>query len=931
MADTRHYHGWDRPFTLAFAEALQTARGNSGGYDDLLIWVPSARAGRHILGELFTADPDSEEAFHPPRLVTPAQFIRSLKGGVDIASEMQCLYAWKQILCEAGTAQLRPLFPVLPELQRENWAYGIARQLMRLRERLVEDSLDFRGVAAASLPFDRDRWEALARLETAYLERLAGEGLRDPDDALPGRLSGKLEALPYGRLLVAGILNLSRRQAACLESLTARGVELEFHFPVGEDLADRLDDWGRPLKQYWDREPLPASLLHGCLQRAAEPRELVARSLALAEVYAGDVDTLVIGAAEVEVRDYVIERSRLSASPFYAPEGRALIATDWGRFLLLLAEWKSGASMGTTLELLRHSLFRNWARAEGIEVDNLERAILTLQKERLIRGIPQLRDPAFAPDGRIGMVRDFAGRVEALFEQRGDCPFAEWLWGILHAVATAGKLQGESREVLEQLEEVLQEMHADLAALPPGAPDHWEILRHLLETGSYYPERGADERPVSGWLELPWETAPHLVVLGLPDSEIPGPDSSDAFLTPALCRELGLYGPEEAAAFHAFRLRLIIESRRNWGRLDLLLADRGFDDSPVLPCRFLFLADEAEILDRVHLLLGERSAPESSLAADFGARLRLPQPPELTRIGVTSFSAYLANPFRFYLERLLRWQVPEPLPREMDAMAFGTLAHTVLESLNSSGEGSALVDERAIAAFLEERLDREVASTFGSSPDVPVRIQAESMRERLRAAAGVIAHERRMGWMPEKVEWAFHKDFDFLVGGVPMHGKIDLIERNVDTGAYRIIDYKTSDRSDGADKAHRSFPNSRSAEPLFPECDFTIGEKRQRWKDLQLPLYQMAVHQHTGEWPGCGYLCLTKAMRDIRLDDWSPGTEYGHAAMKCAEAIVARIREGVFPLEGASRYRDPWLEWFGGEFAATIDPDWLERHTGGQP
>ena len=925
----RHYLGWDRPFMLAFADWLKEKGTGSRELDDWLIWVPSARAGRHLLHAFFDGETSGTEAFHPPRILTPAQFIRALRTSDRLAGEAQRLYAWKAVLLAAEARSLEPLFPVLPVENRETWAYGIAAQFLRLRERLAEDGWDFASIAGRRLPMEQDRWDLLSRLESAYLKVLGSGHLLDPDSELENSLEAFLPMLPQRRLIVAGILNLSQRQIACLRRLKDHGLEIEFCLPVPEGQADTLDEWGRPRKEVWPVEPLPENLVAGRLQRAAEPRELVGKVLDLADVYQSRVDALVLGAPEVEVRDYLIERSRLGNAPFYAPEGKSLAQTAWGRLIYLLSEWQGGARLETAQALLRHPLFRNWAWSQDLPLDAIAGAMVVLQKDRLVRSLDQLRDPAFPPDRQIGQVRAFLEGVDQLFAQDGsEHGFAGWLWEILQTIALVTGLPDEQQAILGQLEEVLQDLQADFPAGSVSREDYWEILRYLLDNAPYYPEREAEERPVSGWLELPWETAPHLVILGLPDTEVPGPDRHDSFITPALCRELGLYGPDESAAFHAFRLRLILENRKNWGQVDILLNDRGLDDSPVLPSRFLFLAGEASVQERVQHLLGEQAAPEDSIPATFGARLFLPQPEPLQSISVTAMGAYLSSPFRFYLERVLRWETPQPLPREMDARSFGSLAHGVMEALNRSEEGRRLVSEKDIAAFIDARLDEVVASLFGSRPGVPVRIQAESMRERLRAAARVAAGQRLAGWIPAKVEWAFHKETDFTIAGIPVRGMIDLLERNEESGAYRIVDYKTSDKATPPDSAHWYKPNSRSGDPPFPECDFWLGGKLHRWRDLQLPLYQEAVRLYTGQWATTAYFCLTKAVGDIQLTEWNPGEEVGAAALKCAGAIIGHIRSGRFPLEGMGRWEDPWLDWFGSDYLTTIDPDWLQRHAG---
>jgi ATP-dependent helicase/nuclease subunit B len=557
----------------------------------------------------------------------------------------------------------------------------------------------------------------------------------------------------------------------------------------------------------------------------------------------------------------------------------------------------------------------------------VERALLILIKERLIQETGQLADPSLKPIREIGIVREFLKQAGFILgKESSGTAFPERIWHILQTVATGSKHSEESAGILSQLEEILQDMQAEFDPEIVSGQDYWQILEFLLQSSHHYPEREAEERPVSGWLELPWERAPHLVVLGLPDSKVPGNDGTDAFLTASLCRQLGLYGPDETAAFHAFRLRLIMESRRDWGKLDILLPDRGLDDDPELPSRFLFLSGEAGILDRVDLLLGERPSTESAIAADFGGNLAIPGQPPLERISVTDFSAYLYSPFHYLVERGLGWIPPRELPLELDALRFGKLAHSVVEKLNGSEEGMQLSSKADIDSFMNDQLSMVIGLEFGEKLSVPVMIQANSMRERLRAAAGVISTERMAGWKPLKAEWKFTDEIDFRIDGVLLSGVIDLVERNEESGLYRVVDYKTSDRPVEAMKAHLMRPNATSAAPWFPECDFVEGDKTWRWTNLQLMMYHLAVEKALGQRPEVAYLNLAKAVKEVKLSPWHPSEAQALAAMACAEAVVRQIRGGVFPAGKGARYKDDWLPWFGGDYESGVNPDWRARH-----
>lgn len=930
MESKWYYLDWSRPFSIEFAGRLKAGHGKSASYDHLLIWTASARAGRHVLNELFNDTGGGTEAFHPPELMTPARYVRSLLHGHErIATTSQCLFAWKQVLEGADPAMLKPVFPVVPRDNKSAWAYTVAEQLMRLRERLAEDQWSYRKVAARKLSHDPTRWARLADLELAYLEQLENRGLVDPDHKLDDILAEPLPQPSHKVLMVAGVLNMSTRQAACLRALQAAGLAVEFYLPVPESFRTSFDDRGRPKNGFWEKEPLPESIIEACVQRASEPRELVDRILDLSEAYGNEVDSLVVSSPERDLADYLIEKSRLTRTPYYAPEGCPLSATGWGRLIALLDDWQRSGSLATLFDLFNHHLFRQWALSQGIEVKRVQNAVQTLLKKKLLKHARQLVDGALGPSASIGMVREALDQLDQSgFSPPGEDDFAGNLWRLLSRVAMCQPLDAESIHALRQLEELLQDLRTGFQSLGLSGADWWALLNYELSNAQFYPERSETERPVSGWLELPWESAPHIVLLSLPDSQVPGPKALDSFLTPMLCRTLGLYGPDELAAFHAFRLRLILESRKEWGRVDILLPDRGLDDSPLLPSRFLFMAEDTDILSRVETLLGEKAGEEVPLPASFGTTVQPPPVPELTQISVTALRAYLQNPFQFYLERLHRFSVPEALPREMDAMAFGHLAHAVLEALNSTEAGLSLIKEKDIAGFLLESLDTGVRARFGSRIPVSLRIQVSSLSERFRAAAGSLAQQRREGWVPERTEWAFHEDLEFGIDGVRLRGVVDLLERNTETGEYRIIDYKTSDKAADPAKVHLSRTNSRSREPVLPECDFTDGNKSFRWNDLQLPLYQKAVELHTGKIPGCAYFNLSKAVGEIGLIEWNPTLAQRETAMVCAEAIVRQIKAGRFPPGGNSSYEDNWISWFGGDYEINLDADWMARYGG---
>ena len=175
-------------------------------------------------------------------------------------------------------------------------------------------------------------------------------------------------------------------------------------------------------------------------------------------------------------------------------------------------------------------------------------------------------------------------------------------------------------------------------------------------------------------------------------------------------------------------------------------------------------------------------------------------------------------------------------------------------------------------------MDRVCAKQYGRLLAVPVLIQLEALRERLNWLAEEISIQRLDGWRPVHTEWALHKELTLKIGGVPLHGRVDVIERNEETGAYRIIDYKTSDTGAKAEKSHIIKHRSNSAAPHFPEMLFRDDNTLYRWGDLQLPLYQLAVFQAFGEWAECAYMNLPKAKTEGVFSLWTPNEVNREAA-----------------------------------------------------
>lgn len=909
--------GWSRPFPVALAAHLKERFGVGGAYDGVLLWVPSSRFGRHVLAELFIGE---HEALHPPLLMTPDQYRQKWRDSMEgLATDPERLLAWRTAMERIPRERLEGLFPGVARNGGRKVPFELAVQLVRLQEELAEMEWTMAAVARKASE-DVGRWEVLAELEAQYHSLLEGRQRRDPNRAMKAAHQLPDEVLSCDRLLIAGVHNLTLRQRRLVGDMAQAGLMVEAVWPLPEEALGTLDAWGCPDPAHWLEAEIPDELLQASLVKVADPMPAIRSTIQLAQAYADPIDALSLAACEEEVRDLLIEVAAVEGVSLYNPEGETLEQSDIGRCVLRCLSWRQAQAFEDLEALLEHALFQTWCQRREIDSRQAQRDLDELRGEHLFDHFPAIVDPSLRPLESIRRIRALVTEMEAsLFSGFAD-GFLVGIWRLLNSLEEGheGPMGADLHGLVEDLHEVFGR------SLEPG--DGQDLVRHLMRVRRVYPERRMEERPVSGWLEAPWETAPHLVLLGVPDRAVPGSDGQSPFVTPGLKRDLGMPGAAEEAALHALRLRILLESRLRSGCLQIMLYYRTLDESPVLPSRFLFNTRVGNTVARATLLMQDRGQPVPVPAARFGACLKLPEPRPREHISVSALNAYLRNPFGYYLSSHLKWKPFEELPRELDALRFGEIAHTVLDETGRIAQDDPFMGEEALKGHLLERLDAVVRQQLGSSLSVAVRIQIESLRQRLRHAAPVIAECLGAGWRIEATEWAFPDDGSVHIGSMRLSGRIDLILRHELDDAYLLIDYKTSDTALAAEKAHLVGTRTVSEDAFLPERYFPVGNQTRRWINLQLPLYVQAFRRSRGHLAQCGYINLAKAVSDIGLSKWTITEEELASAVACAEAIVASIQAGKFPHEAKGQDRDPFLPWLGNDPFNTVCRDWRERH-----
>ncbi len=403
-----------------------------------------------------------------------------------------------------------------------------------------------------------------------------------------------------------------------------------------------------------------------------------------------------------------------------------------------------------------------------------------------------------------------------------------------------------------------------------------------------------------GWLDLPWDDAPALVVTGMNEGIVPTSQNPDAFLPNSVRRAMNLDDNDRRLARDAYALSVLAASRKE---LRLILGRRTAENDPLAPSRLLFACDNHELPERVERLFATpKSLRNRVRIADglspggavvpYAVPKPLPLAEPVTSMRVTEFSAYLECPYRYYLGYRLGLASPLATAEELPPNAFGDVLHDVLEEFGKSKSINRLADPARIFEFLSDELTKQAARKFGRHPLPAVRIQIEQARWRLKGFADWQAKWASQGWEICFAEESIKDDRAFLEvdrAKMFLRGRIDRIDVRERGGRLEIaiLDYKTSDSGASPEEKHR--------------------DKEGRWTDLQLPLYRHLMraidHLPESEHVRLGYIVLPKNPQAIgeRLAEWT-GTDLEDADEAASEVIRDVRRETFWPPKPNPRY-----------------------------
>lgn len=907
---------------------------------DTLVLIPTAGAGRAIRREL------AKRGVLSPQFRLPMDAL--LPGSVAVASRLERETVWASLLDPARRRTFEPLVPRAVPLDAAEDRFGVAARLCLTCDQLAEAGKDpASGELAGLFDGDNQRWETFGRLHGQYLAALSNYGLRDPNDLRIEQAQNSDVAPGLKRIIVACIPDLPVIVEHWLTAMSAKGISVDVLAWSPEKQSAHLDAWGRPDVDWW-KSHYP-KVDEECLVAANDPATeaglLLDHAGARREsgygLFAAAPESVTALAQEVAWRD---------AEP-HLPEGRPLAQTESAEIFLGWDGFVRGRRLRDLRVLLQKPCFLSWftSAAKEIACINAEEALVACDRlvgERL-----------------CGTVDAAVSWLEHAKEPRGKCALAEFLpqkclvlvvqrllglhtdgFALLAEVNRhRGAVKSGSIAALElaAMGEVPKQIEASPVLCRLEDEEREAVVRSDIARGRIFPRASADAIEIQGWLEAPWSGAETLIVAGCREGALPAGTHEDSFLPDAARARLGLVTQDARFARDAFLLSCLLASHPG-ERLRLGFSRFRGQGEPNRPSRLLFGCEDSGLPRRSTLLFKPDPPTKPRVAAAAEFKLHIPEPADsrkpLESTHVTAFRSYLQCPLRFYLRYVLGLRTMDSDAREISAADYGTVMHKVLEEFAADESLRGLRDAEEIASALDKRLDEVVPRYYGTDFSPVVRVQIESMRYRLRAAALTESAIRRDGWETIGTEYKVKKEDKLCLGGLAISGTMDRVDRHPDLGL-RILDYKTFSQRKNPAKTHIGPRRTRENLPQADIETFTKNGRPQErsWMDLQLPLYAWFARQI---WPEdaakgvkVGYFLLPPdadsgkdALEFFEMDEAMQNSAEG-----CAVRIAELIRAGVFwpPAPVSEVEYDDFEDWFmKGDPHEIIDAESIGRLRG---
>ncbi len=875
------------------------AQGNVGALPDFsstLVVVPGSLWGRQLQEVLLEKFPGG---VCPPAILTPGRVLHFGRNDAPATPAEERL-VWAQILDDPAAAQLLPRhdqFTAADYASAGRLFADLRGELVRGGRRIAEAAR----IIGDAMPEIEERWQALAKLEKKFEEKLGELGLNDPA-RLDQEAARDIAPLvrKFRQVIVAFVPGLPaplRRKLALLE----KEIPVSVLIQGDPGIADLVDDYGEPRAAAFAAKCLPVKPenIHACADLASAAQLAAKLATGGGKTAPDGSETsggkIVFDPAETAIAlgrpDFYFDFAENFSAAFdprvelFSPDGIPVRYLRIGKGLQLLytALTRVGKDddYPAIAEFIRQEEFLRAFGEASVSFAEYCTLLDRFQVEFLpdrVEAALKMMQVEFAPLARL-----FTTALEQLRRLAAGDLLAELKSFLTALYGTADFPPTRQIALREEIRFWTTEIAA-LAASPvlkllPAASAQLNYLLTSAEDAVLYPAHPEAATPVYNFLEVPALRQSRLILVGINSGVIPSVAGATPFLTDSIRRELGLNDSSRQTALESFKLFTLLQSGRE---VELIVLTHAPDDSPLRPSELFYLGgDEQRLLERVKRC-GRVRLAEPAAAGDAEYRLsfpRLNQQKYFQRgkwvFSVTAFKDYLSNPELFILQKVYGIDLVDYEAREMSAADFGTVCHRGLEKMRDCPNRSRAELEKHFFAGAAEYLREK----FGSPLPLLVELQSRQIEARLTAAAEFYAAEENPFTLLE-TEYRLGGGAGIEYQNFLLRGTIDRIELSPDRTTLRLVDIKTYSKD------------------TVPEKDHWAGSgENLHLKNLQLPLYRILLELDAEFWrkhdldPAqvkieVGYLVLT-ATDDVKLNLWSSTEEksFDHAVKLVAPTL----------------------------------------------
>ncbi|MEZ6117890.1 MAG: PD-(D/E)XK nuclease family protein [Pirellulaceae bacterium] len=908
MQINRVFLDWTRPALPNAAEYLinRFARRRICDLTDVVVVVPGGRAGRRLREWLVTLCTDRNLSLFPPDITTTGQFPELLYTAKQaFANSLTQQLAWAKALQQTSTDDLKLIMKDVPDRTDDPRWTELGALLQKQHRELAGEGLDFQQVVQiGSLleSFDEAaRWTALSHVQAAYLQILNQLQLWDRQTARLYAIQHR-ECQADKQIVLVGAADMNSAMRQMLDQVADKVTAL---IVAPERFQNRFDSHGCIVPQVWQNVYVPLDEQHVLrADRPADQAQAVVHAIGQSKGQYSAEEITIGFPNESLVAQVQRQLKQCSLEGRWGP-GTSIEATRPIQLLRCVIDLLQRKRFAQYAEFLRHPDVYHLLKQKGIEPISFLKHLDRYQTEY----VPQTLDGRW-PE----RLTDSSTNSENVASSTARSSTLNVLMQVYDFTAELlSPLQASDRKPLEWAEPILQFLHSVYGEFVVSVDDAQEsktlfacdCIRQTLEDFSHLPDQlapkvsadqallmvlsqissqlipaplNADSIEMLGWLELPLDDAQCTILTYFNDGYVPAAIGSDLFLPNQLRSQLGLEDSDRMYARDTYALTALLQTKEFVRVIVGRHTDQG---DPLTPSRLLFATDDEAIVRRALASFDDDQDPvEWNLPQRIPQleqhRFEVPAPQaadEVSSLSVTDFRAYLACPYRFYLNRVLRLGPLRDDAAELGANSFGTFLHEVLDAFGQSVDRDSS-DEITISNCLNDLLNESAQRWAMDRARPAVQVQLEQARHRLAKFAQAQAKRRREGWIIEASEFNVEDSVIHVDGErFTLKGRIDRIDRHEFTGKLAVLDYKTGDGGKCPEKAHR---------------------QADEWIDLQLPLYRHLLSQAYANQPTeLGYVVLPKSAESkFLMAPWSAADF--ESADEVMYTIIRKIRDRQF-------------------------------------